>query len=493
MLLNIGMNKPIRKLILIVLIFLGFALFIIRSTPPNPVAIIKVADSTGKPIAGATIRPDGLRPKRINGHYGWNENNAVKPSPVVTDAQGIARVPYPRYVFEKAETGEISFHVEHPDFCSDRPFRVVSAAPPANAKLKDQAEFICRLLMQRIVTRPEPVILKRGGIVKVTGYLGSKENLVPTIHAQLASMALPSKGFWQSIDTVALMNRRVPEGTNAVRLIYFPPAGRTCFSDDAIFLSVQGQTNEFCLELKPGLQLSGKLDDSVQRPVTNGRVQISITSADVNTNRNHFLWRASKEINPDGTFLFDSLPPGKVEIIALCNGFKSKDGTAPKISNFIIPQAVQLENRDLGAVIAMEPTANFEVTVVDEKQRPLADASVYFSPNVIWNGRGSTIFMAPTFESEDLQRSDEDFSWSKFWSTHPSCYMVHTDKRGIATVPNLPAFKQSFGVDHASYELSINPLNYDQREVSVRLFPGETCHTIVTLQKKGTQFLQSPR
>jgi hypothetical protein len=486
------MNKTIRKLILIVLVFLGFALFIIRSTPPNPVALIRVVDTAGKPIAGATIRPDGLRPKRINGHWRWDENKAVKPSPVVTDAQGIARVPYPRYVFEKAETGEISFYVEHPDFCSDRPFRVVSATPPANAKLKDQAEFLYRLVMRRIVTKPEPVILKRGGIIKVTGYLGAKENLVPTIHAQLASMALPRNGFWQSVDSVALMNRRIPEGTNAVRLVYFPITGRTCFSDDATFLSVEGQTNELCLELKPGSQLSGRLDDSVPRPVTNGRVQISINSADVNTNGNHFLWQVAKVINADGTFLFESLPPGKVEIIALCDGFKSKDGAAPKISNFIMPQVFQLEHRDLAAVIAMEPTANFEVTVLDEKQQPMADASVYFAPNVIWNGRGSTIFMKPTFDSENLLRSDEDFNWSKFWSSHPSCYQAHTDKRGIAIVPNLPAFKQWFGIDHANHELPINPIN-NERELSAQLIPGETCRTTVTLQKKGAQFLQSPR
>ncbi len=134
------MNKPIRLLVL-VLAIIAAGLFYIRSTPPNPVAVIKVVDTSGKPIAGAIIRPDGLRPKRINGHWGWSEDNPVKPTPVTTDARGIARVPYPRYVFEKTETGEISFGVEHSNYCSDRPFRVVSAAPPANATLKDQATF----------------------------------------------------------------------------------------------------------------------------------------------------------------------------------------------------------------------------------------------------------------------------------------------------------------------------------------------------------------
>ena len=246
------MNKSF-KIILIILFFLGFLLFLIRSTPHDPVAIIKVVDTAGNPLDGAIIRPDGLRPKRIDGHYAWNDKNAVKPSPATTDAQGFARVPYPRYVFEKAETGEISFSVEHPDFCSDRPFRVVSITPPTNAKLKDKAEFIYRFATKQIVTRPDPVIMKRGGAVKVTGYLGSRSNLISGIHAQLASMPLTRKGYWQPADSTALLNRRVPEGTNAVRLVYFPPTGKVCFSDSATFLSVPSQTNEFCLELKPGL------------------------------------------------------------------------------------------------------------------------------------------------------------------------------------------------------------------------------------------------
>ena len=485
------MNKPIKG-ILLVLILAGFMLLIIRSTPPNPVAIIRVVDAAGKPVAGAVIRPDGLRPKRINGHWGWTESNAVKPSPVTTDARGIARVPYPRYVFEKAETGEISFSVEHADFCADRPFRVVSVTPPASAKLNDQADFLYHLLIGRIATKPDPVVLKRGGIVKVTGYLGTRENLLPAIQAQLASLPLPRKGFWQSMGSKALVNRRVPEGTNAVRLVYAPPAGRICFSDYATFLSLAGQTNEFYLELKPGLQLSGRLDDSVPRPVANGRVQVSISSPSVNTNRDRLLWQTSKEINPDGTFVFDSLPPGKVEVVALCDGFKSKDGLTTKIGDFIMPQVFQLQDRDLDAVIAMEPTATFEVTVLDDEKRPLAGAGVYFWPNVIWNGRGSTIFMAPTFDSENLLRSGEDFNWQAFRKSLPPVYQAHTDRRGIATVPNLPAFRQWFGVDHAGYELPINPGN-NARYASVQLLPVKTNSMTVTLRKKGAQFLQSPR
>jgi len=69
-------------------------------------------------VAGATIKPDGLRPKNNGGHYFWTDRFEVKPTPVTTDSSGVARVPYPHYVIEHLETGEISFSVDHPDFCS---------------------------------------------------------------------------------------------------------------------------------------------------------------------------------------------------------------------------------------------------------------------------------------------------------------------------------------------------------------------------------------
>jgi len=73
------MTKP-TKITLVVLVVLGLVWLAIRSTPTNPIAIIKVVDTAGKPVAGALLRPDGLRPKRINGHWSWSEDNVVKPA-----------------------------------------------------------------------------------------------------------------------------------------------------------------------------------------------------------------------------------------------------------------------------------------------------------------------------------------------------------------------------------------------------------------------------
>ena len=99
----------------------------LRREPGPPVAIIRVVDAAGKPVVGAVIKPDGMRPKPgpySSGHYNWRRSeNDVTDDSVKTDADGCARVAYPKFVFERIETGQISFSVNHPAFVSDRPFR----------------------------------------------------------------------------------------------------------------------------------------------------------------------------------------------------------------------------------------------------------------------------------------------------------------------------------------------------------------------------------
>jgi hypothetical protein len=484
------MKKAIKALLAVVALVV-VVLLVLRSAPSDPVAIIRVVDAAGKPVAGAVIKPDGLRPKRINGHYGWAEDNRVKPTPVKTDAQGIARVPYPQYVFEKAETSEISFGVEHPDFCSQRPFRVVSAAPPTNAKLWDKVVFAFNVARRRVVTRPEPVVLQRGGAVKVTGFIAGGEIPLTNVYAQLASMTVPRMGYWVTAAPGVFLNRRIPEGTNAVRVFYLPADGKDCFSGEAVFVSTPGKTNELRAELKPGFQLSGSLDVAVPRPVRNGRVQVCVTSDRVNTNGDEFVWRAWTTIAPDGTFSFASLPMGHADVIANCDGFKSRDGPG-KVASFCAPQIVQLTNRNESIEVAMEPTATCEITVLNDTGQPLSDAEAWFWPNVLWTRQGSTIFMGWTFNTREVFRAEEDFDWRRLSKKWPPAYQGRSDARGVAIVSNLPGVKLAFAVTHTNFELPIDPLDNERYE-RVPLAPGETNRTTVRMHRKGVEFLKSPR
>ena len=96
--------------------------------------------------------------------------------------------------------------------------------------------------------------------------------------------------------------------------------------------------------------------------------------------------------------------------------------------------------------------------MLGDKQQPLADTEVFFWPNVIWNGRGSTIFIAPSFDSEDLLRSNEDFDWQNFGRIISPLSIPHRR----ADCDRQPSSFKQWSVSHANYELPIHPVNGDR-------------------------------
>ena len=469
-------------LLLAVFAFLSF-------TKSVPVAIIRVIDEGGKPVAGAVITPDGLRPKLNGGHYGWSDKRAPKPLPVATDADGVAPVPYPPFVIEHLETGEISFSIDHPDFCPDRPFRTVDAAPPVNAKLPEKLRHFGKVLLRRVRARPAPVVLKRGAIVQVSGYIGSRVASVTNLTADVSDFWVASTNNpWLKITPALRECRRIPTGNRTLRLAHAAADGSIFFSEIESFVAVAGATNRFELELKRGRRLFGRLDDSVPRPITNGRVVMEVIPPGSQKGGDRHQWHAWTALAPDGTFSFDSLPPGVVEIVVLCDGFVSRNPPFARRS-LRVPQAFTNPPPDESVVIAMEPTAALEVTALGERGQPLPGARVAVWPNVIWADWGTTILCSDLYNSADLLRPNPP-DRKTFWENHNTDFDSVADSNGIAVVKNLPIGTDEFVVQHAEYEL---PVRKDSGEAtrarSMRLIPGETNRQTVTLQKRGTDFL----
>src|SRR5437667_11883642 len=100
-------SRAIRLIVPISLLCVAaFLAWIIFSWPTHPIALLRVVDGAGKPISGAVIRPEGLRTKPgpyLSGWYGWGTalQSGVPGTPVKSDAEGYARVAYPKYVFER--------------------------------------------------------------------------------------------------------------------------------------------------------------------------------------------------------------------------------------------------------------------------------------------------------------------------------------------------------------------------------------------------------
>src|SRR5688572_22203919 len=172
-----------RHLLLVVVALLVLLLVALLVTAPvHPVAFIRVVDEAGKPIAGAIVRPEGLRTKPgpyVSGWYGWRtaKNGGVANPPVTTDKEGYARVPYPKNVFERIETGTLCLAVDHPEFVADRPERIVATAPPVGAPWRIYFDHVKnRVLRKALIARPDPVVLKKGATLVLhvddTGTIG---------------------------------------------------------------------------------------------------------------------------------------------------------------------------------------------------------------------------------------------------------------------------------------------------------------------------------
>ena len=206
------------------------------------------------------------------------------------------------------------------------------------------------------------------------------------------------------------------------------------FSETLDVTIKQGVTNSVSLALKPARTVRGKLSDNVPRPVVNGRVVVNIVPAG-RTFRDPILrWHTWTGVNDDDSFEMPSLPAGDLEVIALCDGFISVDGSGQRQSSVIrYPQKHTIGANDLDIVIDMEPTARLEVTVFDDNGRLLEGARVSTWPNVCWHNYGSTIFCSSLYKSVDrLRQLHED--QDDFQRDIPSGFFGISDVNGVAVL-----------------------------------------------------------
>jgi hypothetical protein len=389
------------------------------------------------------------------------------------------------------ETAEISFAVDHPDFCAERPFRTVSASPPSNASYGEKLKYWVARLTHRISTRPNPVVLKRGGVVRLTGYIGTREKVVTNLHADISGMWPAGTGFWQRAGPV-LWSGRVAPGPGHLRAVHLPADGPPLFGDLVSFDAKAGETNEFALELRPGARVSARLDEALPRPVRHGRVCTRVFAEGHDGNSEAPVWIAWRPVNEDGTFTFESLPPGRMELIGICEGFVSQQGPSPSgvTSSQRLPQLFPLHRGQQHIVLPMEAAASFEVTVLDDAGRPLAGAEAGLWPNVLWGGNGSTIFAEDIFNTEDFFRHGPGMNWLQRRHWMENDFRAISDARGLALVRTLPAGRQGYTVTHTNYEMPVVRSGGSAgRSASVTLAPGETGRVTVRMQKRGTEEL----
>jgi len=477
------------RILAVPLLFVLMLVVLIATAPKHPVALIRVVDTVGKPIAGAVVLPEGLRTKPgpySGGWYGWRQElNGVPNPPVATDNDGYARVPYPNYVFERIETGILCLSVSHPDFVPDRPECVVALAPPTGAPWQEWADYLWnRIRHKALVNRPGPVVLQKGAILKISVRPGTAMSRDARLFAQVSGLASEDTHFWIRPQPGVIVTRRLSAGPHTLRAVQFDSGGAAWFSDVIPITAATGQTNELVVDVQRGATVRGQFDKTVPRPVTNGRVVAHVWPKGSNPQDAPPEWHAWAPVREDGSFSIDSLPAGDLEIVALCNGFISTNG--PGQFQFRYPQKHSLGTNEIAITIGMEQTARLEVQVTDDKGRPLKDARVMTWPNVRYGDWGARILMSDCYNLSDsfLSRPAKEPFWRQ--EVQVVDFQGVSDSAGLAVLPNVPADVKELAVEHPRFVLPAVGTSGSgkRRQASFTLIAGQTNRIAVQLEPR---------
>jgi hypothetical protein len=463
-------------LVFAAIVLIGFAVFVFVLAGRNPTLQVQVVDSRGVPIGGAIVTPDGIR-GTDGGHYGWAYTDVSKSKnrkePTRTDTNGRAAISYPTFITERVRSIEVSFGVEHPDFCPERPFLKVSSPITSKTPFRQWIEFMWQDL--RHGGKVQKVVLNSGAVLEVSGTLNGTRIPTSVLHAQVTSAdgVVPERFFRQSDGKI--YSRQLPAGPFMVRAVRLTSDDAPKFSNLLEANSIPGATNRFSFELKPGHRVRGTLT-TIPSSVTNGWINARVFNNGASGGQELLSWADFAKINSDGTFVIESLPSGRLELVAICDGFLSKNPREG--AGFVLPLTWDLKN-DLDVTIPMQESAVADIRLIDPAGRPLPNINVEFWPNIRWADYWSTIFASDFYSSPDvLQKGEYSAQQKRF-------FQAKTDQNGRALIKELPPFTLPVAVGDAAFEL---PLEENAHQATISLRSGATNFTSLKLQKKGKQF-----
>jgi hypothetical protein len=393
--------------------------------------LFRVKDEHGAPVAGAEVRLAGMRRKTEHTSvFGWRG----EPDHGTTAVDGTVKLPCPVWVTLDDETAGVVVYVHHPDFVT----------------FEDQN---CAL------AETVDVVLQRGSVLVLAGWLGTKENVVTNVKPSFSWEVDLMPDDWLPRRDGRLTTTRMKPGAHVVLLEWASADHGTCFSDLTPFETVAGEDQELLLELHPAKTLRGQLGPEVPRPVIDGEVSVGVQSG----GGNGFLHVGSALVKSDGTFEVPYLPVGPSEIVGVCKGFAAVRRENPFIFGGGQRNGGQsLDLRIVGEtyVLEMEPTATLELELRGPDGKPAAGVRVDAWPNVCWEVGACGSYV-------------EHRSWTA---------MSGSD--GRARIEDIPSGEHDFGIEHAELDLKGEGENGD-RHRRAKFESGETVKLAFDLVKKS--------
>lgn len=456
---------------------------------------VQILDENNQPIAGATVRFQFQ-----NGRQGWLSNDET------TGKNGIVAVESP----PKAETAYVN----------------VKAAGFGQFNETQQA------------TGHSIVRLKRGRVIHVRAVDEAGQVLDKAVPL-LEQSRIYGREF-KLQDDGSFKSPAVEKSRRLMRVVSDQEKGTMLFSDLVDVETAQADKDGVLqLVLKPGTQLTGRLDDSVPRPVSEGYVHLMVVEGpehqlDPGHNRfrtNAWAWEDLTAVQPDGTFTFDSVPAGgHAQLHAVVDGYMSvnppiedlvsyfrthgmaEDETEAALRQRVAtrtmwPHLVPLDQPNASVTINCRPTASCDFRILDPAGNPVQDAMVSFSPNGIFINGGLFIPGSISFDSAslvhvlfhrdsaalnenrkgELSPRETTMRMLRAWGQR-SFLGATSDADGRVKIRNLPGSpREGFRVTADGFVLPRSPLYPpmgDRREQYIRLIAGETVEATIYLERE---------
>ena len=399
-------------------------------------ARVRVTSSDGAPIAGAKVTPWARRASNGHGIWGKEDYGDQGPPTVLTDKEGQALVPYPRFAFPglKLEPTALTCRVEHADYADS----VYNNVPVPQFKGVS-----------------EPITLSRGAQVVFCALDQDSAPVSDGVHVMWSDHS-----YWACRRQVAAEGNRftlprLTAGLELFRLVRVQAGVATHFSNVVPGLLDNGEPLELTEKLRPAVAVNGVLSDNVPRPVSNGRV-VAVVVNKSGEGFESLYWNTWARVDPDGSFVLEGLPPMEtLQLIALCDGFRAATGAAPDFAEprererAHLPRAQVFDLPFEGTeevLLEMEPTCECEFRVTDQDGKPIEGIEVQAWPNIFWWNGGSQIYGSPLARTvRGLQDPEADL-WAKDEgeALFGRLYSGVTDAQGRAVLEDLPAGKNSY-------------------------------------------------
>lgn len=340
---------------------------------------VKVSDQDGAPVADAHVTPYAMRMVELGGHGFWPRDVLGPPRPTISDAEGVAKVPYPVHVRSGPRVLTprlVTFSVRHSD-------------------------FVQTVVHFDLGPEHAAVVLKPGCEVAI-GAVDEAGTRVTDFGVLVAGAS--GAEIWVDDGQGGRRTRSMNDGTWQTMLVKLQDTGPTLFSD-VLPLRVRPSQSVRMRQVRllPGARIQGTLSLNVPRPT---RGYVVATSVPIPANSSwsddspSLTWHDWAEVRPDGSFELESVPRGgKIQLIAVCEGWISTT-TIPEARSQIMGQLFDVGSGDVSVALEMEPTGSLEVSLRTKDGRPFTTGRVASSPNQrYWKG-GST-FLGQRFRSEN--------------------------------------------------------------------------------------------